>query len=186
MDYKKKLERKAATFAGNQDEDQGDEEAHGHVEAIRALALEEEAGRVIFQSVAVTGLQLIKRVYAELCQARQAALSLGQREKLQSMEAEQMATLRALRRALSRLGTQMLDLGADRPDGSADGAEEEVSWWFALTETIEALEEGAQQMEALADGQPEDGPARRLSRLLARLLRRQHADLLLEADQWIS
>ncbi len=183
MDYKKKLQNKAASLnhARRTEAEAQDAEESSYVAAIRALAAEEQAGRVIFQSMAVTALQMIEQVYGRMCQALDAALSLGQQQKLEGMEDELQAVVEALRGTLSKQGAQMLDLCDERRQAAAA----EASWWFALTETIEALEEGAQQMESLVEGQPE-GPARRLSQLVAEMLRQQHARLLVEADQWIS
>lgn len=185
-DYKEKLARKAAALpeeagSGNAPAAAVEEEELPYVARVRALAERQGAGRVVFQSVAVTALRLIERVRCRTAQAAEAALSLGQQDKLRNMEHALVATADALQSALSTQGAQMLGLCGE--EEHAD--DEEGLWWFALTEAIEALEESAQQMDSLSDGQPEGSVASDLSRLVADLLRRQHTDLLVEADQWI-
>lgn len=186
MDYKKKLREKTATSSAYTDVslDVGGGEgsdAEAYRNALRRLSSDEGVNRVVFQSMAVTVLQLLEKTYGHLCESIQAALSLGQQDKLKSMEGEVRAAMRALRSLLSEQGSQMLDLCVESEEASSP----EGSWWFALSETIEHLEEGTQQMESLERGQP-DGPARELARIVGELLRKQHADLLVEADEWIS
>lgn len=177
MDYKEKLKRKVASPPEEQVE-----EVSPYAARIEALAQDVEAGRVVFQSVAVTALQLLERAMRRDRQAVEAALSLGQREKLQDMLETLETTAKALREALSEQGAQMLSLCEEPKTGDS----EERSWWFALTEAIEALEDGAQQMAPLAAGQPEGSAARELGELTEHLMRQHHADLLTEAEQWIS
>ncbi len=180
-DYKRKLARKTATLPkGAGAASSASDEEPLCAARVRALAGQHDAERVVFQSVAVTALRLIERVRCRTAQAAEAALSLGQQDKLHSMEDTLVATADALQSALSTQGAQMLNLCGEEEENA-----DETSWWFALTEAIEALEESAQQMDALADGQPKGSVAADLSRLVGDLLRRQHTDLLVEADQWI-
>ena len=180
MDYKRKLERKVSSASPERSVDTSEP----HAVQIGALAHQAGAGRTAFQSVAVTAHQLLEHVLRCDRQATSAALSLGQREKLDAMIGTVETTEMALREVLSEQGTQMLGLCAVPPveKGPAD---EDGSWWFALTEALETLEDSAQQMASLAESQPEDSPAHRLGEVVASLMKQHHADLLTEAEQWI-
>lgn len=186
MDYKEKLQRKAASFPHEERRSETPErlkEGETIADRIHDLSTDAHAGEVVFQSVAVTALQILDRVLRRDQKALKAALSLGQREKLKEMMASLEVTARALQETLSEQGAQMLDLSRKqrKPKATEDG-----SWWFTLTEAVEALEDGSQQMDSLAAGQPEDSAARRLSELVAYLLHQHHGELLFEAEQWIS
>lgn len=196
MEYKRKIERKAASaLYGRSEEERLSEgvggaslrkEAGAAAEHVRALSSSAEAQRVVFQSVAVTGLQLLRGILRRDRQALDAAISLGQREKLESMVEALQELDETLKQSLSEQGVQMLSLcGPSASDARSEQPEEE-SWWFALTEALESIEGGIQQMDNLADGQPEDSAPHRLSDLLANVLRHQHEELLHEAQQWIA
>jgi hypothetical protein len=207
MEYKQKIKRKAdSVFYGRSEEERVArngvggaslrEDADVAAERVRQLSASTEAQRVVFQSVAVTGLQLLHRILQRDQQALDAAISLGQREKLENMIGALEALSETLNQSLSQQGAQMLDLCAPSDGGDAGAAvgegapasapPEDDSWWFALTEALECIEEGIEQMDNLADGQPEDSAPHRLSDLLVEVLRRQHAELLHEAQQWIA
>lgn len=198
MEYKRKIERKAtsALYGHSKEERVASgiggasllEDAEVASERVRQLSSSTEAGRVVFQSVAVTGLQLLHSIQQRDQQALEAAISLGQREKLENMISALETLSETLKQSLSQQGAQMLDLCAPsgaESDGEPTG-EDEGSWWFALTEALEAIEGGIQQLDSLADGQPEESAPHRLSDLLAEVLRRQHEELLREAQQWIA
>lgn len=155
-----------------------------HAERVRALAQHEKAGSVVFQSTAVGALQVLQRVVAAERQAAEAAISLAQQEKLRDMVASLEATAAALQDTLSTQGRQMLGLCEGRPCGT--DAAHERSWWFALTETVEALEEGTAWMANVVSGQPKGCAARMLSSIIARQFRRHHHELLAEAEAWIA
>lgn len=137
---------------------------------------------VAFQSLAVASLQTLDKVLACERLAAAAAISLAQGEKLRSMIETSVGTAEAIAEVLDAQGAHMLTLvPADR-----DVEEGDNSWWFALTETIQAIEDGTKRILSLASGQPKGGPGRRLSSVVVRLLRQQHHQLLAEADAWIS
>ena len=196
MEYKRKIERKAASaLYGRSEEERAAqgiggaslrEDAEVAAQRVRQLSSSTEARRVVFQSVAVTGLQLLRAILRRDRQALEAAISLGQREKLQNMIEALEELSETLQQSLSQQGAQMLDLCGPAPSEDQEPHPEEDSWWFALTEALESIEGGIQQMDNLADGQPEDSAPHRLSDLLAEILRRQHAELLHEAQQWIA
>ena len=196
MEYKRKIKRKADTVLYGRSEQERvarngvggaslREDADVAAERVRQLSASTEAQRVVFQSVAVTGLQLLSGIVRCDRQALDAAISLGQREKLENMIEALEVLIETLNQSLSQQGAQMLDL-CGPSDGEPASHSEDDSWWFALTEALECLEEGIEQMDNLADGQPEDSPPHRLSDLLVEVLRRQHAELLREAQQWIA
>jgi hypothetical protein len=198
MEYKREIERKATSaLYGRSEEERAAqgvggaslrEDAEVASERVRQLSSSTEAGRVVFQSVAVTGLQLLHSILQRDRQALAAAISLGQREKLENMIGALEALSETLKQSLSQQGAQMLDLcaAADEKNGAATLETDEDSWWFALTEALESIEGGIEQMDSLADGQPEESAPHRLSDLLAEVLRRQHEELLREAQQWIA
>jgi hypothetical protein len=200
MEYKSKIKRKAdSVLYGRSEEERVARDGVGGAslrddadvaaKRVRQLSASTEAQRVVFQSVAVTGLQLLHRILKRDRQALDAAISLGQREKLENMIGALDAISETLNQSLSEQGAQMLDLcgPSDGADGDAPAElPDDDSWWFALTEALECIEEGIEQMDNLADGQPEDSAPHRLSDLLVEVLRRQHAELLHEAQQWIA
>lgn len=151
-------------------------------ERVRALARHAHSDSVAYQSVAVAGLQILERVLKQERIAAAAAISLAQRDKLDAMVCTLEETVAALRMSLSVQGSKMLfactqTLGNTNPD--------ERSWWFALTETIQALEDGIDAISGIVSGQPKGGASRTLSSVIARQLHRHHNDLLSEAEQWI-
>lgn len=152
-----------------------------YADAVRRVVGDLENG-VAFQSLAVASLQTLQKVLMCEKQAAEAAISLAQGEKLNDMIEDSEGTVGAIAEALDAQGTHMLNLSADDVDGH-DG---DNSWWFALAETIEAIEDGTTRILSLASGQPKGGPGRQLSSIVVRLLRRQHHQLLAEADAWIS
>ena len=149
---------------------------------IRGLAHEAEIGSVAFQSVAVAALRRLYRVLYHEQQVAEAALSLAQQEKLHAMLASLEEVTEALEGTLNTQGMQMLKFSSD------DVADEPVEhfWWFALTETIQVLEESIAWIASMVKGQPKGGPTRTLSSVIARVLRNHHNTLLAEAEEWMS
>ncbi len=149
---------------------------------VRSLARLANADGVAYQSVAVAGVQVLERVLDREKAAASAALSLAQREKLFAMVSSLEQTLNALRMTLSSQGSKMLLACTKARIGPNS---EEHSWWFALTEAIQALEEGIDAVSGIVSCQPKGGPARILSGILVRMLHRHHNELLSEAENWI-
>lgn len=152
-------------------------------ERIRAVAQDVQHNTVAFQSVAVAALQTLGCVLQRERQVAAASISLAQNEKLHAMINALEATTEALRDLLSAQGSKMLRMcsGPAAPERL-----HENSWWFALVEAIQVLEEGMERMISIASGQPKGSAARLLSSVVVRQLRSQHHLLLAEADQWIS
>lgn len=158
------------------------------VEALRALVEKVDCECAPYQSVAVAAVQILERALQYERQAAEAALSLGQQEKMESMveTAHQAASI--LRETLNPQGHKVMSLCARQSavDSEAESQSSGQPWWFVLTNALEVLEEGTEQMTTLTTGQPSDSPARELSQLIAQLLRSHHDALLLEAEEWIS
>lgn len=163
-----------------------DQEERPDVEALRALVAEVDGKGTAFQSVAVAAVKVLEQALVYERDAADAALSLGQREKLQAMVDTAEEAVRVLRSALSVQGAKVMHLcgGGDPSDRSSSPSGQ--PWWFALTDALEVLEEGTGRMSSLTTAQPDGSPARRLSQLITQLLRGHHDALLLEADEWIS
>jgi hypothetical protein len=178
--YRKRLERSSPLL---EEAEHDPEAAQPDVDALRGLVDRTDRKGTAFQSVAVAAVQILERALCYEREAAEAALSLGQQEKLGSMvdTIEQAAAV--LRSTLDAEGGNVTHLCAqgDRPTPT-DGQ----PWWFALTDALEVLEEGTGRMASLTTAQPDGSPARELSQLIAQLLRGHHDELLLEADDWIS
>ncbi len=157
--------------------------ADGHVQTLRVLIGRAQNEGAAFQSVAVAALQILERVLRYEREAARAALSLGQCEKMKSMVSTAEDTYRTLRGTLSSQGAKVKDLCAQQ---ESNAPSQDQSWWFVLSDALEVLEKGADQMKSLATAQPESSPAHALSRHLALLLGQHHDELLLEAEHWIA
>lgn len=184
LELKGKPERSTAPALGSPPESDASSElpAVPSAERVRTLARDAEADSVVFQSVAVAALKMLDRVRGHEQQAAAAALSLAQQEKLETMTASLEAVMQALHEALSTQGAKMFDLCAAEPVEEP----EEPFWWFALTETIQAQEEGIAWLASMVQGQPKGNATRTLSSVIARLLRAHHNALLAEAEEWMS
>jgi len=182
--YRKRLEDKPLLMEREGDDGGEDVATQPDVEALRALLERIGQEGTAFQSVVVAAVQILERALCYEREAADAALSLGQQEKLSTMvdTAEQAAAL--LRSTLNAQGgSKVMHLcGQGEPPAPAGNQ----PWWFALTDALEVLEEGTSRMSSLTTAQPEGSAAHRLSQTVTRLLREHHDALLLEADEWIS
>lgn len=158
------------------------------LQALRTLVEDVDRKGATYQSVAVAALQILERALCYEREAAEAALSLGQREKLKSMVATADQAVSVLRDTLSAQGHKVMHLCTEQsppvPDRNQSSSNE--PWWFVLTDALEVLEEGTDRMSTLTTGQPSGSPARKLSQTIAQLLQSHHDALLLEADDWIS
>ncbi len=183
--YRERLEDRPLLEGGDVQGDDSEslESPEPDIGALQTLVEDVNHEGTAFQSVAVAAVQILERALSYEREAAEAALSLGQQEKLESMveTAEQAAVI--LRNALNAQGAKVMHLCADRqPSAPEDGQ----PWWFALTDALEVLEEGSGRMASLTTAQPDGSPARALSQFIAQLLRGHHDALLLEAEEWIS
>ncbi len=175
-DYKQKLERGPVS---RRDEVLAADVPEA-VEAVHALAAVPGTDSVAFQCVAVAVLQTLARVRRCEVEAAEAALSLAQRQNLDEMTEAVDATADALRYMLTAQGARMLDR---KP--RVRGGTPEHSWWFALSEALQVIEEGMAWIQSVAAGQPAGSPTHALAQALARLLQPHHDALLHEAEQWL-
>lgn len=152
------------------------------VEALNELLKQQETYSAAFQSVAVAAVQILERALCFEAMAANAALSLGQREKMQAMIETARQATSSLRTALSTGKSSVMHLCDDANTPVAD----DQPWWFALTDALEVLEEGTHRMSSLITAQPSGSSSRELSEHITRLLRSHHDALLHEAEQWIS
>lgn len=158
------------------------------LEALRALVEKVDCQSAPYQSVAVAAVQILERALRYEREAAEAALSLGQQEKLESMVTTADQAVSVLRGTLNAQGHKVMHL-CTKQSLSDSGRVPQSSgqpWWFVLTDALEVLEEGTDQMTSLTTGQPSGSPARKLSEVIAQLLRSHHDALLIEADEWIS
>ena len=158
------------------------------VDALRALVEKVNCQGAPYQSMAVAAVQILERALRSERQAAEAALSLGQQEKMESMVETAHQAVSILRDTLNPQGHKVMTLCAQEslPNPEWGSQPSGQPWWFVLTDALEVLEEGTEQMTTLTMGQASDSPARELSELIAKLLRSHHDVLLLEAEEWIS
>lgn len=153
------------------------------VESLRELVSEVEDNSPAFQSVAVAAVQILERALCFEREAAEAALSLGQREKMKAMVDTAEEGVATLRNTLSVQGAKVMHLCAEKDPAPTTSGQ---PWWFALTDALEVLEEGTGRMASLTTAQPEGSPAHALSQCITQMLRSHHDALLMEAEQWIS
>lgn len=167
----------------------------GEVQDLAERAVQ-RGSTIAFQSTLAAAAQAVERALKHEETAARAAISLGQNDTLAGMTRELRAVAEALQDSLDAQGRCLMPacpeagqekkgpfrlLRRSRPEPPA----ERPTWWFALTEAIESLEEGATRMGALASGQPADAPSRILSETTAALLHEHHDRLVDEAERWM-
>lgn len=151
------------------------------VDRLRELIARSDTSSVVFQSVIVACLQIVSRVRLREELVAEASISLAQSEKLQRLLGELSAVERVLDGALSEQGRCMLDMSGTSVRPTADSR-----WWYALSEAIQELEEGTERMASLVGNQPRGTDVRRLAGTVVRLLHKHHAQLVLEAEEWMA
>ncbi len=157
-----------------------------NVEALRALLREVDCQSATYQSVAVVAVQILERALRYEREAAEAALSLGQQEKMESMVETADQASSALRKTLSAQGHKVMSLCTQQSLPDPDVLSSHQSWEPVMEDALGVLEEGTDRMTSLTTGQPPGSPARRLSEVIAQLLRNHHDALLLEAEEWVS
>jgi hypothetical protein len=168
--------------------------------AVRALAersFRSRASETAFQAVLVAVAHAVQRAAESVQAAEASALNLAQQQKVAAVAEDLAATAEALRAALNAQGRCLLD---GRPSLRDKVKEARVrvresfvprkepgaaSWWFALSEAVEALDDAAAQVDALADAQPAGAPAAALGREVAARLDAHRQALLAEAERWV-
>ena len=123
--------------------------------------------------VSIIGATMRKVLAAEkACEA--STISLAQREAVTKMRQRTSSLIEALGEQLP--GQVSL---AKVP------ADEENSWWFALSEATHVLEESIEQLSSLVARQEKNAAARDLTAIYVRQLRRHYNFYLEQADQWM-
>jgi len=170
------------------DEDVPSGVPNADVQALRTLVEDADCQCAPYQSVAVAAVQILEKALRYERQAASAALSLGQQEKMGSMVETAEQAVSVLRDTLTMQGHKVMHLCSrtSSPGPDLDSEDAGQPWWFALSNALEVLEQGTDQMTSLTRGQSPGSAARELSRLIAQLLRSHHDALLLEAEEWIS
>lgn len=156
------------------------------IDALRTLIGDVDRQGATYQSVAVAAVQILERALRYEREAAEAALSLGQQEKLESMVKTATRTVAVLRDTLNAQGHKVMHLCSEQsaPEPEVEEQSSGQSWEPVLANALGVLEEGTEQMSSLTTGQPSGSPARRLSERIAQLLRSHHDALLLEAEDW--
>lgn len=185
--YKQKLQQKSSAqsqldLMENPSESSPASTAHGAqpgIETLEALIHSVPCEGTAFQSVAVAAVQALERALCYERQAADAAISLGQQEKMRAMVKTAERAVAMLR---GTIGARVQHMCSDQGEALPDSP----SWWFALNDAREVLEEGTDRMTSLTTAQPDGSPARALSECIAHLLRTHHDTLLIEAEEWIA
>ncbi len=175
------------SFLTDHDPEEGPEPARPDLDSLQRLVEKSNCESTPYQSVAVAAVQILEQALRHERQVAEAALSLGQQEKLTSMVQMADRAVSVLRDTLSAQGHKVMHLCARQSgaaDASASATSSEPSWRPVLTSALEVLEEGTNRMVSLTTGQPSGSPARKLSRHIAQLLRSHHDVLLIEAEEW--
>ena len=184
----KPLEEKSFLLVDDQEETS--EVPNPDIEALRTHIEGVDCEGATYQSVAVAAVQILERALRYEREAAEAALSLGQQEKLNSMVTTADQAVAVLRETLNAQGHKVMHLCAKQspptPDGRRGAQSSRQSWEPVLADALSVLEEGTEQMASLTTGQPSGSPARKLSEMIAQLLRGHHDALLLEAEEWVS
>jgi hypothetical protein len=153
---------------------------------------------IAFQSTLAAAAKAVQQALRHEEAAEEAALSLAQQDALHDMAGELRRVSEALQRSLDRQGRCLMPDPEEKArsfrfpspiramrKGRGEDNTPRPTWWFSLVEAIEALEDGADRMDALASGQPGDAPSRALGQATAELLRSHQGRLTGEAERWI-
>ena len=164
---------------------------------VRALGTRGHASGTAFQAVLVALARQVQRAAARVQRAEASALNLAQQQKVAGVADDLTATAEALREALNAQGRCLLGERRSFLDRVREASERvrtslvhkpeagAASWWFALTEAVEALDDAARQVDALAEAQPADTPAAALGREVSARLGLHREALLAEAVRWV-
>jgi hypothetical protein len=166
--------------------------------SVRALATRGRTSETAFQAVLVALAQTVQRAVARVRTAEASALNLAQQQMVSAVADDLAATAAALREALNAQGRCLLDGRRTLREKVKDASEKvraslaqkqgpaASSWWFALSEAVEALDDAAEQVIALAEAQPAGAPAAALGHEVVVQLDAHREALLAEADRWVA
>lgn len=127
-----------------------------------------------FISVATVLGGVLRRVLSAEKTVEMAAISLGQRDQLRHMRNQTSEMIETLGQVLpERISLEKVD------------AQEEPSWWFALSEATHVLDESIEQLSVLVSKQTKGSPVRDLTAQIIRLMRGHYNVYLGEAAHWM-
>lgn len=161
-------------------------EAYAHsdktsaADCVRMLKERDDIATLAFQSVAVSAVQLLRRVRVCEEKAVDEALSLAQREKLHQMVVSLDETIAAVEELLTDQGRRMLAMGAHQ----GDAATVTGSWEQALDDAQETNRRGADWLQSAVCGQPKESAAARLSQIVTGLLQQHSSTCEMEAASY--
>ena len=131
---------------------------------------------------ASAALGSVEKVIGAEAYLKDAAISLAQGEKLTDLLAE-------LHEVADALGVCQDDLRSAATSSQSTGLEEMrpalPTWWFALSEMLQICEREIDFVASIGRGQRKNEPARQLSNLVVRVLRKHYQEILVEAEDWI-
>src|SRR5690606_15109317 len=165
--------------------------------AVRALATRGRTSETAFQAVLVALARTLQRAVGRVRAAEASALNLAQQQKVAGVADDLAATAGALQDALNEQGRCLLDRHRTLREKVKDAGEKvratlahrpepaAASWWFALAEAVEALDEAAEQVRVLAAAQPVGAPTAALGHEVAGQLDGHREALLAEAERWM-
>jgi len=181
--HRERIQQKSllSTSAGPATAEEAPTEPTAALSTLRGILADHNTGAA-FQSVVMAAVRIVERaVCHEQCVA-EAALSLGQQEKLRQMVDLMEEAALLLRQQLSTQGASLTHLCGERPARPADPE----PWPDALFTAVQVLNESVSQLVSLSNAQPKGSPSRALSDCMAQLLRSHHNTLLLEAEEWMA
>jgi len=127
-----------------------------------------------FVSIATVVGGVLRSVLSAEKTAVRASISLGQRTQMDLMRLETSEMIETLGAILpKRISLEKVD------------ADEEPSWWFALSEATHVLEDSIEQLSTLVSQQEKGSAVRDLTAQTVRLMREHYNVFLEEARNWI-
>ena len=165
--------------------------------SVRALADRSRTSETAFQGVLVAVAHVVQRTAERVRATEASALNLAQQQKVAAVAGDLDALAQALRDALNAQGRCLLDGRRTLRDKVKEAREKvraslvpkpepgAASWWFALSEAVEALDDAASQVNTLAAAQPAGAPAAALGREVVAQLDAHREALLTEAERWV-
>lgn len=165
--------------------------------AARAHVTRSQTSETAFQAVLVALTRAVQRAIVRVRAAEASALNLAQQQKVAGVADDLTATAESLQEALNDQGRCLLDArrslrekvkeASEKVRASLTPAQEPAaaSWWFALSEAVEALDGAAEQANDLAEAQPTGAPAANLAHEVVAHLDAHRETLLAEAGRWV-
>lgn len=153
------------------------------------VGADDEAAPTALQCTVAAAKDAVTRALEKEGVARDAALSLAQRERLADLCRELEAAEHVLSAALTERGRCIAATAAPRPTRLRDRLRRRpphapLEWDEALGYALESLESGATFLSSLASGQPPTTAARQVAEAAAALLVEHHETLKDRYRRW--